>query len=251
MNELDDAVRELLSQTPPHPRFKELERRARYRRVRQQLTIAAVALVVVVAIVSTVGPLGHRSSGPRIAVSPTTTSQATASACALVTLQRREADLKATEKQLDEALDAALRNHAPSVGTLDARHQAVLRQISDVTYEILEAQIAHGDQPSLEISTPATPSDDCHASTATTTVAPAAWCAQIEALDAQHVHLETLERSVNDQLNTEIAANSPNADLTDAAHQAVLREQSDIQQRILDLEQARPAQAPCRPTAAP
>src|SRR5262249_7720255 len=59
-------------------------------------------------------------------------------------------------------------------------------------------------------------------------------------LDAQRVQLAALEHQLNQQLTDELAAHSPNAGATDAAHQAVLREQSDVQQRILKLDESRP-----------
>ena len=55
------------------------------------------------------------------------------------------------------------------------------------------------------------------------------------------VQLETLERQLNQQLTNELATHDPNAGSTDAAHQAVLRQQSDVQQRILRLDESQPA----------
>ena len=84
--------------------------------------------------------------------------------------------------------------------------------------------------------------------TTTTTMSPqracqaklAAFEQQFRVLDAQRVQLAALEQQLNAQLTNELATHSPNAGATDAAHQAVLREQSDIQQRILRLEESRP-----------
>jgi len=47
-------------------------------------------------------------------------------------------------------------------------------------------------------------------------------------------------QNLDAQLTSELATHSPNAGATDAAHQAVLREQSDIEQRILRLEDHEP-----------
>jgi hypothetical protein len=58
--------------------------------------------------------------------------------------------------------------------------------------------------------------------------------------EAQAAQLRTLEQQLNAQLTAELAVTSPNAGATDASHQAVLREQSDIQQRLLHLGEQRP-----------
>jgi hypothetical protein len=71
-------------------------------------------------------------------------------------------------------------------------------------------------------------------------------CQQLNFRDAQRVQLATLEQQLNQQLTHELAARSPNAGATDAAHQAVLREQSDVEQRMLNLEVQLPGPVPCR-----
>jgi hypothetical protein len=87
-------------------------------------------------------------------------------------------------------------------------------------------------------------SDSSAAVVTTTTVSAQRLCAiaqadldkQYAALDAQRASLVDLERDLNDELRAELAANSPNVGTTDAKHQAVLRELSDLQQRLLRLE---------------
>ena len=84
-------------------------------------------------------------------------------------------------------------------------------------------------------------------SVTSTTVSPARLCqekltsvnSRLKFLFGQQVALRTQEQQVNAQLTAELAAHSPNAGATDAAHQAVLREQADIQQRILRLSESR------------
>jgi hypothetical protein len=68
---------------------------------------------------------------------------------------------------------------------------------------------------------------------------------QFRILDVRRVQLKNLEQQLNDQLTAELAAHSPNAGATDAAHQATLREQSDIQQRILRLSESRTGPTSC------
>ena len=92
--------------------------------------------------------------------------------------------------------------------------------------------------------------DKSAASTAvtTTTMSPQRLCQaklalfnqQWRFLDTQRVQLKALEQQLNDKLTTELAAHSPNAGATDAAHQATLREQADVQERILRLAESRP-----------
>jgi hypothetical protein len=59
-------------------------------------------------------------------------------------------------------------------------------------------------------------------------------------LNKQRLQLKALEARLNAQLTSELSTHSPNAGATDASHQAVLREQSDVQQRILRLDEQRP-----------
>src|SRR5690349_20878328 len=73
--------------------------------------------------------------------------------------------------------------------------------------------------------------------TSTTVDASATVCA-LGFLEQQKAQLDVLEKKLTDQLTAELAAHSPYAGATDATHQAVLREQSDIDQRILDVQAA-------------
>jgi hypothetical protein len=67
---------------------------------------------------------------------------------------------------------------------------------------------------------------------------------QYRSLDRQRVVLVNLERDLNDDLAAELAAHSPNVGATDAHHQAVLRELSDLQQRLLRIEVERSEACP-------
>jgi len=69
--------------------------------------------------------------------------------------------------------------------------------------------------------------------------------AQFRCLDAQRVQLTTLEEQLNNQLNEELAAHSPNAGATDASHQAVLRQIAAVNSRILRLQQGDPPEIEC------
>jgi hypothetical protein len=250
MNELEHAVRVLLAQTPPAPQLEGLERRARHRRLRDMSAIVVVAVVIAAATVGVAGALGHRASSPQIAVSPTTstTVNVNTSACALGFLEQQKAQLEQLEKQLNDKLTGELAAHSLNAGATDAAHQAVLRELSDIDHRILTEEDAAGDRPDLGSPAHTLHPDDprCTAiatTTTTTTVsaaAVAAWSSQFHFLDAQRVQLQTLEQQLSQRLTAELAAHSPNAGATDAAHQAVLRAQSDVQQRILRLEESRP-----------
>jgi hypothetical protein len=315
MNELERAIRTLLAQTPTGPELQGLERRARHRRIRHASTIVVVAVAIAVATVGVAGAIDHRSSGPQIAVSPTTstTVDTNVAECALVVLEQQKAQLAQLEKELTDQLTAELAAHSPYAGATDATHQAVLREQSDVDQRILDAQAADGGRPDLGSPAPSlNPADsgctrtvpaataeaeaecwsslDAHSPNVGDTAAAHravlsevsdaqqhilqleeytpgsgpftcppdaeqaaaeeadAWCQEWEFLDAQRVQLKTLEEQLNQQLTAELAAHSPNAGATDAAHQAVLREQSDVQQHILQLDERRPGSGPlCRP----
>src|SRR5262249_49405212 len=143
------------------------------------------------------------------------------------------------------ALVAAVRDSSPKVGTIDAEHQAVLREISDVENQILRTQLTQGAPPDLGPTAPPADPDECrsamtHGDFTTTTLDPGTWCSQYKFLDDTRLQLEALEHKLNQQLNAEIAAQGPDAGTLDAKHQAVLRELSDIQEQILRLVQSKP-----------
>jgi hypothetical protein len=248
MNEFDDAVRDLLSQSPPQPALKNLERRARHRRVRRRATLAGLAVLIVVAAVTAAGATGHSGGGPQIAVSPTTSDVAT-SKCVLharqdeAALKASETELEASEAELTRALAAAQRDHAPNADSIDAQHQAVLRQIADVSQRILDVQLLRGVQPDLNAATPPAESGSCPRQSSTSD--PAGWCSQLRALDDESAQLEALEPVMNKELSVALAAHASIAGLLDAQHIAVLRELSDIQQHILRLAQSNPTGATC------
>lgn len=221
MNRFNDAVDDLLSNVPPRPGLDALATRMRRRQRRRAIAIVVLVGVVSLASVGVAASLGRNASSPQIAVSPptSTTSSVPSSTCGVRELERQEAGLKAQEKQLDDELRAAQRTNAPNSGVLDAERQAVLRRLSDVMYQRLSG---------------------CDGTPGTSIDATTNWCAQFDVLDAQRLQLESLERRLNDQLTFELAAHSPNAGATDAQHQAVLRQQSDVQQRILRLEETGP-----------
>jgi hypothetical protein len=56
----------------------------------------------------------------------------------------------------------------------------------------------------------------------------------------QATQLRTQEQRLSAELTAELATRSPNAGATDAAHEATLREQRDLQQRIFSLAESRP-----------
>jgi hypothetical protein len=80
-----------------------------------------------------------------------------------------------------------------------------------------------------------------------TTVDPcAAFNAQYTMLDTTRVNLEQLEQRFNDQLNAALHSKAPDTGTIDAKHQAVLRQISEVQERILRMEQGRPSSQACR-----
>src|SRR5262245_59330841 len=245
MNELDHAVRDLLSKTPPGPGVDGIERRARRRRLRHGITVVIVGVLVAVATVGVIATGGHHSSSPQIALSPTTAlrADATVAACALGGLQRYKAELEASEKQLNDQLLLELAAHSPNGGVTDAAHQSVLREMSDIDHQILATETAHRLPADLSPSVRRSLDPNCIKILSGAVVT---WCEQRRFLDEQRVQLATLERQLNEQLTQELATHSPTAGATDASHQAVLREQSDVQQRIVKLEDERPVPS-CSP----
>src|SRR4051794_9985147 len=230
MNRFDDAIRDVLTSAPPRPEIDELETRIRRHRARRGATVAVlVGVVVVVASITAAASLGHGTSRPQVAVSPTTTSSGvTSAACGLGTIEAHEAYYKAQERALNTELLAAERTNAPNRDTIDAEHQAILRQLSDVEYQRLGAE-----SQDLRVC-------DSTTTTPTTTETAAMWCQQFSSLNRERVRLEVLERDGNERLTAEVASHSRNAGVTDAEHQAVLRRQSDVQQAILRLDENRP-----------
>ena len=64
------------------------------------------------------------------------------------------------------------------------------------------------------------------------------------ALDDYRVQLETAEKSLNSQLNLAVAASAPTVGTLTAQHNAVIRQLSDTQERILKLEDSKPTTSP-------
>jgi hypothetical protein len=255
MNELERAVRILLSQTPSAPALGGLERRARHRRVRHWSTTVVVVLVISIAAVGVAGAIGHHGNTQHIAVSPTTstTVDANATACALGFFQQEKAQLEGLEKQLNEQLTEETKPPpSPNAGATDAAHQAVLRELSDVDIWMLAVESDDGAAPDLSSSADSLSPDDPRCKSAPVPAAVAAeWCGESRFLDAQRVQLRMVEQQLNQQLTDELASHLPNAGATDAAHQAVLRELSGIEQRILQWDEIRPGPFTCPPAHEP
>src|SRR5262245_59345085 len=76
------------------------------------------------------------------------------------------------------------------------------------------------------------------------TEAIAAYQSEYDLLDKARVGLQRQEEQLNNQLNVALATRSADVGTIDAKHQAVLRELSDLQQRILRLENNRPQGPP-------
>jgi hypothetical protein len=241
MNRFDDAVRDLLSSVPSGPGIDGLRTRVRRRRRRRAVAIVATAGAISFASVGVAASLGHDSSSPRIAVSPTSSTTTTvARRCSEVdTLRRQEAELEAQSKRLYGAMETALAAHATDVGTLDAQRQAVLRELSDVFYRRLrldaEGACTAANDPSSSSSAPR----DCEE--------PRARDEAYAALDAQRVTLRDQERSVNGQLLGALRANSSDGGVLDAKHQAILRRLADVEQQILAVESGPRVNPPCTP----
>jgi hypothetical protein len=248
MNRFDEEVRALLADTPPRPELADLKSRARRHRVRQSAVFVVIAAVAAVATVGVAGSLGHRSSSPHIAVSPTTSTPPSASAalCELRLLDTQMTQLQRLEKQLNDELAVELRNLSPNAGATDAAHQAVLRELSAATERVLRLKGERATQRALAASTPAPDDKACCVIAATSNPLPlAAFNEQYHILDTQRVQLESVERRLNEQLTEALAKHASNAGELDAQHQAVLRDEIDIQQRILRLDEARPSRSPC------
>ena len=247
MSELDEAVHVLLSETPPRPGLEDLEGRARRRRIRYATTIIVSVVVIAAATAAVAGTVGHGASSPHIAVSPTTApnSHSSGAACAFGTLRQQEDDLKAQATELNNALGAAERNHSPDRDTIDAHHQAVLRQLESVDQTILALQIDEGAIPDLDSTPPPVNPDTCDSTTTTNTVEPAtAWCHDYNGLDSARVALKHYADTLNTLEDAAMAAQSPNLGQIDAQHQAVLRELEDVETRIIHLEEAHPVPVP-------
>ena len=73
MNRFEDAARDLLSTVPAPTAVETLRMRVRRHRRRRSLAILAVVGVVSLASVGAAASLGHKTTGPRVAVAPTTT----------------------------------------------------------------------------------------------------------------------------------------------------------------------------------
>jgi hypothetical protein len=242
MNDFEEAVRELLSEAPKRPGVEDLETRARRRRMRFAMTAVVAAVAIAVATVNVAGALGHRSSGPHIAVSPTTSTTSTVPDalvqwCAesrFLDLQR--AHLETLEQQLTNQLTEELATHSFNAGATDAAHQAVLREQSELEQRIVRL---HDTRPS---SAPCPP---CASHDGALPQPSAAYNTEFQRLDVKRIQLQVVERTLNERLTRELAEHSPDAPATDAAHQSVLREQSDVQQQILHLEENRPISTAC------
>jgi ABC-type glycerol-3-phosphate transport system substrate-binding protein len=65
------------------------------------------------------------------------------------------------------------------------------------------------------------------------------------ALDEYRVALEQTEQTLNAKLDAAVASNSPDAGNLEAQHSAVLRQLSDTQERILQLENSKPDANSC------
>ena len=76
-------------------------------------------------------------------------------------------------------------------------------------------------------------------------------CETYSALDQQRVALRAKEQQLANDFYAALKTNSPNADTIDTQHQAVLRQLSDIQQRILVPESGPPPAANTCATLAP
>jgi hypothetical protein len=247
MNRFDEEVRALLAQTPPRPELDDLRVRARRHRVRQGAVFVAIALVTAVATVGIAGRFGHGSSSPQIAVSPSTSTTypvtaVTVAECQVRFLDEQEAQLRQQEKQLDNQLSVELLHRSPNAGATDAAHQAVLRELSDLSSRISQLR---SERARLD---PAPPPDDdsCRQIMATATQrAKALWCQMSRFLDSQRRELVSLEQHLNVRLTEALAKHAANAGALDAEHQAVLREEIDVQQRILRLDEARESPSPC------
>jgi hypothetical protein len=65
-------------------------------------------------------------------------------------------------------------------------------------------------------------------------------------LNEEREALQSTEQKLKAQLTAELAAHSPNADATDAAHHAAQRDETNLQQQILHLEALRaPGSSSC------
>ena len=71
----------------------------------------------------------------------------------------------------------------------------------------------------------------------------AAYSDSYESLDRERKSLRSQEKVTNDMLLHALQVNSPNIGVIDAEHQAVLRQFSDLEQRILKLEAGKAADA--------
>jgi hypothetical protein len=234
MNRFDDAVQDLLANAPAHPGLDALRTRVRRRRRRRTVVIVATVGVISFASVGVAASLGHDSSSPHIAVSPTSSTTTTvARRCPEVdALAREEAVLEAQAKWLDGALKTAIDAHAPDAGGLDAQHQAVLRQLSDLMYRRLQLEdgaacVAANDSSA---TTSTSISSDCAAAIA------AAKRSEIAALDHEQRSLRAQERAVSGQLMAALVANSADVGVLDAKHQAILRRLFDVQQQIIAIK---------------
>jgi hypothetical protein len=243
MNRFAEEVNALLAQTPPRPELNDLKSRARRHRVRQSAAFAVIAVAMAVATVGIAGGLGHRSSSPEIAVSPstsTTSPAAAAAACQLRFLDEQETQLKQLEKQLNNQLTVELLSHSPNAGATDAAHQAVLRELSDVAYRILKVKSEQHARLDLDTSTPVPDDAACgRLVTNPNALSLPTLRKDYRLLDARRAQLGRLETTLNQQLTDALARHASNAGVLDARHQAVLREQADVEQRILRLEESR------------
>src|SRR5262249_13800835 len=71
-----------------------------------------------------------------------------------------------------------------------------------------------------------------------------AYAAAYKRLDGQRVALRRQEADLNQRLQAAFIANSPDIGTLDSQHQAVLRQLSDLQERILKLEANKPSATP-------
>ena len=242
MNRFDDAVRDLLSTVSSGPGIDGLRTRVRRRRRRRAVAIVATVGVISFASVGVAASLGHDSSSPHIAVSPTSSTTTTVArrcsevdAFAATGSQRSRRRRSGSSPSLKTATDA----HAADVDVLDAQHQAVLRELSDVVERRLRLDAgdacAAANDPTMPSSTVPVCEDD------------PARDVEYAALDHQRVTLRDLDRNVNGQLDAARAANSSDAGVLDAKHQAILRRLADVEQQILAVESGPRVNPPCVP----
>ncbi len=237
MNRFDDAVQDLLSSVPSGPEIDGLRARVRRRRRRRAVALVATVGVISGASVGVAASLGHASSGPHIAVSPTSSTTSTTTTASgrcpeVDVLLQQEAALEAQANRLDAVLRSAIAAHAADAGTLDAQHQAVLRQLSDVTYRRLRLDYGAACAAANDAPAPSTTSvaRDCADAIA------ADKSAAYAALENERQSLRAQETQVNRQLLAALAANSAEAGVLDAQHQAILRLLSDVERQIVAVE---------------